>query len=106
MAPATYLCVNILYPKPIYLFNMQKHQQLHYKLHYECWIKYFAIVIVIVIVSNETYIAHLTIMYSRGIGATSGHQDSLSQLYIITRTSEWVIILWRSCELFLCRNIL
>ncbi len=24
---------------------------------------------------------------------------------IITRTSEWVITLWRSCELFLCRNI-
>ncbi len=24
---------------------------------------------------------------------------------IITRTSEWVITLWRSCELFLCRDI-
>ncbi len=24
---------------------------------------------------------------------------------IITRTSEWVMILWRSCELFLCRDI-
>ncbi len=86
----------LLYDPLLFLLIYVNHIRLHNTLSYSLYSLYFFTLLILKFIYS--YVHYYMFIYDY-------YYPALGALNIITRTSEWVITLWRSCELFLSRDM-